>query len=80
MWSSLLSIGATTPYVMHALLALSAVHIAFLTNCPLVGSMAYRHRCVALAGLHEAIGSFCRETSDAILAASLVLCWQATDW
>ncbi|KJZ77751.1 hypothetical protein HIM_02928 [Hirsutella minnesotensis 3608] len=77
---NLLRIGATTPYVMHALLAFSAMHIAFLTDCPLVGSMAFEHRGVALSGLHEAIGSFSRESSDAILAASLVLSWQATDW
>ncbi|KFA69126.1 hypothetical protein S40285_00002 [Stachybotrys chlorohalonatus IBT 40285] len=77
---TLLKIGATAPYVMHALLAFSAMHIAFLTDCPLVGSMAYEHKGDALTGLHEAIGSFSRETSDAILAASLVLSWQATDW
>jgi hypothetical protein len=65
---------------MHALLAFSAMHIAFITDCPLVGSMAFEHRGIALSGLHEAIGSFSRETSDAILAASLVLSWQATDW
>lgn len=77
---TILQIGASTPYVMHALLAFSAMHIAFLTDCPLVGSMAFEHKGVALSGLHEAIGSFSRETSDAILAASLVLSWQATDW
>jgi hypothetical protein len=77
---TLLRIGATTPYVMNAVLAFSAMHIAFLTDCPLVGSMAYEHRGIALSGLQEAIGSFSRETSDAILAASLVLSWQATDW
>lgn len=78
--SRLLRIGATAPYVMHALLAFSAMHIAFLTDCPLVGSMAFEHRGIALSGLHEAIGTFSRETSDAVLAASLVLSWQATDW
>jgi len=56
------------------------MHIAFLTDCPLVGNMACRHRGVALAGLREAISSFSKESSDAILAASLVLSWQATDW
>jgi hypothetical protein len=70
--TSIIKIGATNSYVMHALLAFSAMHIAWLTDCPLVG--------VALKGLQEAISSFSRETSDAILAASLVLSWQATDW
>ncbi|KAL8396741.1 hypothetical protein RB594_003717 [Gaeumannomyces avenae] len=77
---TLIRIGATNSYVMHALLAFSAMHIAFLTDCPLVGNMAYEHRGVALKGLQEAIGTFSRETSDAVLAASLVLSWQATDW
>jgi len=76
----IIKIGATESYVMHALLAFSAMHIAFLTGCPLVGSMAYEHKGIALKGLQEAISSFSRETSDAILAASLVLSWQATDW
>lgn len=79
-WHSLLRIGATTPYVMHALLAFSAMHIAFLTDCPVVGGEAFIHRGKALNGLQEAISSFSRETSDAVLAASLVLSWQATDW
>ncbi|ORY71888.1 uncharacterized protein BCR38DRAFT_404920 [Pseudomassariella vexata] len=77
---TILKIGATNGYVMHALLGFSAMHIAFLTDCPMVGNMAYEHRGIALKGLQEAIGSFSRETSDAILAASLVLSWQATDW
>lgn len=77
---TLLRIGATTPYVMHALLAFSAMHISFLTDCPVVGGDAFIHRGKALNGLQEAIGSFSRETSDAVLAASLVLSWQATDW
>lgn len=78
--SSILQIGSTNRYVMHSLLAFSAMHIAFLTDCPIVGNMAYEHRGLALKGLQEAIGSFSRDTSDAILAASLVLSWQATDW
>ena len=76
----IIQIGATHKYVMHALLAFSAMHIAYLTECPLVGNMAYEHRGNALKGLQEAIGTFSRDTSDAILAASLVLSWQATDW
>ena len=42
--------------------------------------MAYEHRGIALKGLHEAIGAFSRENSDAVLAASLLLSWQATEW
>jgi hypothetical protein len=65
---------------MHAVLAFSAMHVAHLTDCPLVGNIAYEHRGIALKGLQEAISTFSRETSDAVLAASLVLSWQATDW
>lgn len=75
-----IKIGATYGFVMHAVLALSATHIAWLTDCPLVSQMAYEHRGIALKGLHEAIGSFSRENSDAVLAASLLLSWQATEW
>ncbi|KAK4104777.1 hypothetical protein N658DRAFT_188789 [Parathielavia hyrcaniae] len=77
---TIISIGATHRYVLHALLAFSAMHLAYLTGCPAVGNMAYEHRGIALKGLQEAISTFSRGTSDAILAASLVLSWQATDW
>ncbi|KAK4181455.1 hypothetical protein QBC36DRAFT_83363 [Triangularia setosa] len=77
---TIIQIGATYDYVLHALLAFSATHLAHLTDCPLVGNMAYEHRGIALNRLQEAIGCFSRENSDAILAASLVLSWQATDW
>jgi hypothetical protein len=77
---SIIQIGATHRYVLHALLAFSAMHITFWNECPMVGNMVYEYRGIALKGLHEAIGCFSRETSDAVLAASLVLSWQATDW
>jgi len=77
---TVIGIAATNPFVMHSLLAFAAMHIAYLTGCPLVGNLEYEHRGVALKGLQQAIGSFSRETSDAVLAASLVLSWQATDW
>jgi len=75
-----LKIGIDYGFVMHALLAFSASHLAWLTDCPLTANMAYEHRGIALKGLHEAIGAFSRQNSDAVLAASLLLSWQATDW
>lgn len=75
-----LRIGTRYNFVMHALLALSASHIAWLTDCPLVNQMAIEHRGVAMQGLQESIGAFSRENSDAVLAASLLLSWQATEW
>ncbi|CAK7568102.1 MAG: hypothetical protein SEPTF4163_006085, partial [Sporothrix epigloea] len=77
---AIIGIGATNAYVMHALLAFSASHMTYLNECPIVGIIADEHRVIALKGLQEAIGTFSRATSDAILAASLVLSWQATDW
>ena len=77
---SFLKIGTDYSFVMSALLALSATHLAWLSDCPLAANMAYEHRGVALKGLHEAIGAFSRENSDAVLAASLLLSWQATEW
>ena len=77
---SFLKIGSDYAFVMHALLALSATHLAWLTECPLTFNRAYEHRGIALKGLHEAIGAFDRGNSDAVLAASLLLSWQATEW
>jgi hypothetical protein len=74
-----IKIGSDYPFVMHALLALSATHLAWLTDCPLTATMAYEHRGIALKGLQEAIGSF-GDNSDAVLACSLLLSWQATEW
>lgn len=65
---------------MDALLAFSAEHISSITNCPMVGKMAFEHRGHALTGLSKAINAFSQANSDAVLGATLVLSWQATDW
>ncbi|KAI9831018.1 MAG: hypothetical protein M1819_005256 [Sarea resinae] len=75
-----LSIASTYGFVMHSVLALSATHLAWLTDSPETSNIAYQHRGMAMKGLHEAIGGFSRENSDAVLAASILLSWQATDW
>ena len=77
---SFLKIGSEYGFVMDALLALSAGHLAWLTECPLTKNMAIEHRGKAFVGLHHAIGDFSRVNSDAVLAASLLLSWQATEW
>src|SRR5271170_3593334 len=76
----LLEIAITSDFVMSAILALSASHLAWETNDSETEQRAYHHRGVALKGLHEAIGSFSRDNSEAILAASMLLSWQATEW
>ncbi|KAI1914135.1 hypothetical protein LOZ53_006777 [Ophidiomyces ophidiicola] len=75
-----LAIALSNDFVMSAILALSASHLAWMTQNQDTENLAYHHRGVALKGLHEAIGGFSRENSDAILAASLLLSWQATEW
>src|SRR5579862_3375756 len=65
---------------MSSLLALSATHLAWITKCPITNNCAYQHRGIALKGLQEAIGNFSRENSDAVLAASILLSWQAGEW
>ncbi|ODH24713.1 hypothetical protein ACO22_05269 [Paracoccidioides brasiliensis] len=75
-----LAIALSNEFVMSAILALSSFHLAWMTQNPETENLAYHHRGIALKGLHEAIGSFSRENSDAILAASLLLSWQAKEW
>ncbi|MCJ1435635.1 hypothetical protein MMC27_005010 [Xylographa pallens] len=67
-------------FVMSAILAFSATHLASMTNSVETKNLAYHHRGVALSGLHGAIGSFSEANSDPILAASILLSWQASDW
>lgn len=65
---------------MSSILALSAMHMAWLTDSVETKNLAYYHRGVALKGLGEAIGDFSQDNSDAILAASILLSWQSPDW
>lgn len=51
-----------------------------MTNAADTKDLAYHYRGVALKGLHSAIGNFSRDNADAILAASIILCWQASEW
>ncbi|CAK4030053.1 related to UPC2 Regulatory involved in control of sterol uptake [Lecanosticta acicola] len=78
--SKFLSIAASYPYVMHALLSFSANHLAWSRSSDETRNLHIHHGTIALRGLHEAIGSFSHANADAVLAASLLLLWQATDW
>ncbi|KAJ9630275.1 hypothetical protein H2204_008493 [Knufia peltigerae] len=77
---SLISTAMQHEFAMSALLALSASDLAWQTKNNDTYNLAYQHRGIALKGLHEAIGDFSRENSEAILAASILLSWQATEW
>lgn len=75
-----LSIASSYPYVMHALLSFSANNLAWSQSSDEIRNLHIQHGTIALRGLHEAIGGFSHANADAILAASLLLLWQATDW
>ncbi|RMD42666.1 hypothetical protein DV735_g2444, partial [Chaetothyriales sp. CBS 134920] len=76
---SLIAVALSHDFVMSALLAMSAYHLAWQTQNADTKNLAYHHQGVALKGLHEAIGAFSRDNSDAILAASMLLSWQAAE-
>ena len=65
---------------MSAILTMSASHLAWITRNQETKQLAYHHRGVAIQGLHNALGAFSRDNCDAILAASIILSWQASEW
>jgi hypothetical protein len=65
---------------MHALLSFSASHLAWIQPTPELEGLQIRHGSMALGGLHEMMSDFMPATADAILAASLLMLWQAVDW
>ena len=75
-----LAIALSCDFVMSSILALSATHLGWKTQNTEIEHLADYHRGVALKGLHEAIGAFSRDNSEAILAASMLLSWQASEW
>ncbi|EAW07238.1 putative C6 transcription factor RosA-like [Aspergillus clavatus NRRL 1] len=75
-----LSLALSNDFVMSSILTLSASHLAWITRNQETKQLAYHHRGIAIKGLHKAIGSFSKENCEAILAASILLSWQASDW
>ncbi|KAL9102885.1 MAG: hypothetical protein Q9163_002008 [Psora crenata] len=67
-------------FAMSSILAFSATHMAWITKSVETNNLAYHHRGIALKGLQDAIGRFSQDNSDAVLAASMLLSWQAADW
>ena len=65
---------------MDAVLAFAASHLAWISQSAETRSLASSHGATAMKGLHEAMGSFSKSSADGILAASLLLSWQSTDW
>ncbi|QGA15124.1 hypothetical protein EYB26_002780 [Talaromyces marneffei] len=83
-WSAhmprLLAIAVTSDFVMSSILALSALHMAYVTGSQETVNLSHHHRKIASKGLQTALGAFSKGNCDAILAASLALSWQAADW
>jgi hypothetical protein len=79
MLSRCMAIAQSYKYAMHAVLGWSATHLAEMTSDALIMQDAYYHRAKALKGLQEAIKSFSKGNSDAVLCASIVMSWQASD-
>ncbi|KAK7187947.1 hypothetical protein DPSP01_003163 [Paraphaeosphaeria sporulosa] len=80
MMPKFLSIAASHPFVMHSILAFSASHLAWISQSSETRNLAFHHAGIALKGLHDGIANFAKVNSDAVLASSLLLAWQATDW
>lgn len=77
--SSFLAIALSNEFVMSSILGLSAFHLAFLTRDQETKQLAYHHKVTALRGLQTAIGSFSKDNCEAVLAASILLSWQASE-
>lgn len=75
-----MSVAATQPFVMHAVCAFAASHMAWETQSNDARSIASDYVGLATRGLHEALGSFSKTNADGILAASLLLSWLQNDW
>lgn len=80
MMPKFLSIAASHSFVMHSILAFSASHLAWISQSSETRTLAFHHASIALKGLHDGITNFTKLNSDAVLASSLLLAWQATDW
>jgi hypothetical protein len=72
-----MNIAESFDFLLHAVLAWSASHLGQITGDPEVQQDVYRHRCLALGGLQQAIEAFSADNSDAVLCASIVLTWQS---
>ncbi|BDD57444.1 hypothetical protein MAP00_002807 [Monascus purpureus] len=75
-----LTFALSNDFVLHSILALSAFHLSWTTGNQDTKHLAYHHRGIAIKGLQGAIGSFSNKNCEAILAASILLSWGATEW
>lgn len=58
----------------------SAAHLAWITRSQETQQLALHHQRTAVHGLHKTISTFSKENCDEVLAASILLSWQDSDW
>jgi hypothetical protein len=77
--SSFITIALSHDFVMHSLLAWAALHVAWMTGNGSAVIASQECRSSAIRGLQDAVRTFSKENADAVLAASILLAWQAAD-
>lgn len=65
---------------MSSILAFSASHLFWTTGDQDIKSQAHHHRGVAIKGLQEMFTSITNENCEPMLAASILLSWETTEW
>ncbi|KAF2757154.1 hypothetical protein EJ05DRAFT_57176 [Pseudovirgaria hyperparasitica] len=75
-----ISLGASHAHVMHAMLAFSASHLAWISQSSETRHLAGYYASLALRDVQQEVGNVNRSNADALLASSMLLQWVATDW
>ncbi|KAF2665580.1 hypothetical protein BT63DRAFT_69012 [Microthyrium microscopicum] len=75
-----LAVAANHDFVMHAIYAFSASHMAWETQSNDARVLANDYVGLATRGLQDTRAKFSKTNADGILAASLILSWLQNDW
>ncbi|KAJ5094928.1 hypothetical protein N7532_007219 [Penicillium argentinense] len=75
-----LTMALENPFVMSSLLAFSASYIAWITRNHQTRNLMLLYRGFALNGLRRSLYKLSESISEAVLAASILLLWQANEW
>jgi hypothetical protein len=73
-----LCIAVDCAFVRNSACGLAATHLALLTQSSSIVHLAYYYKCLALRGLRESLRVLNKDNVDAMLAASYLLSWQAS--
>ena len=75
-----LRLGCCHDFVAYSIMAMSASHVAWLTKSIEADSVAAKYQLLASKGIREALTCFSRANADAILASSILLSVQVSEW